>query len=118
MRWATAWFNPCTLALPQFRLEKEKKQKEPERVKQKTSIQLPQTLTSKREISSPSPSLPLSSSSSPNSNSGGAPVAAPVDQKKVVDAALRMLAEDMLPLRWLTVLLAVTVLTFGQWPED
>ncbi|XP_036959584.1 v-myb avian myeloblastosis viral oncogene homolog-like 2a isoform X2 [Acanthopagrus latus] len=81
-----------------FRLEKEKKQKEPERVKQKTSIQLPQTLTSKREISSPSPSLPLSSSSSPNSNSGGAPVAAPVDQKKVVDAALRMLAEDMLPL--------------------
>lgn len=83
----------------QFRLEKEKKQKEPQKVKQKASIQLPQTSTFRREISSPSPTLLPSSSSSPNSNSGGAPIAAPVDQKKVVDAALRMIAEDMLPLR-------------------
>uniref|UniRef100_A0A3Q0QVU7 MYB proto-oncogene like 2 n=1 Tax=Amphilophus citrinellus TaxID=61819 RepID=A0A3Q0QVU7_AMPCI len=52
----------------------------------------------KREFSSPGPSLPPSSSSSPTSISGTAPPAIQVDQKKFVDAALRMIAEDMLPL--------------------
>ncbi|KAL7398214.1 hypothetical protein ABVT39_006192 [Epinephelus coioides] len=72
-------------------VEKEKKQ-ECQKVKQKTAVPPPQTLASM------SPSLPRSSSSSPSSSSGAAPVAAPVDQKKFVTAALRMIAEDMLPL--------------------
>ncbi|XP_042346909.1 v-myb avian myeloblastosis viral oncogene homolog-like 2a isoform X2 [Plectropomus leopardus] len=74
-----------------IRLEKEKKQ-ECQKVKPKMAVQLPQTSASM------SPSLPRSSSSSPSSTSGAAPVAAPVDQKKFVTAALRMIAEDMLPL--------------------
>ncbi|XP_049437820.1 v-myb avian myeloblastosis viral oncogene homolog-like 2a isoform X5 [Epinephelus fuscoguttatus] len=69
-------------------LEKEKKQ-ECQKVKQKTAVPPPQTLASMN---------PRSSSSSPSSSSGAAPVAAPVDQKKFVTAALRMIAEDMLPL--------------------
>ncbi|XP_076598133.1 v-myb avian myeloblastosis viral oncogene homolog-like 2a isoform X1 [Chaetodon auriga] len=80
------------------RPQKEEKQNESQKVKQRTVVPLPQTLVSKREFSSPSPSLPPSSSSSPSSSSGAAPVAAPVDQKKFADAALRMIAEDMLPL--------------------
>ncbi|GAA6220069.1 uncharacterized protein LOC108891641 isoform X1 [Lates japonicus] len=80
------------------RPEKNKKQKEYQKAKQKTPIPPPQTLASKREFSSPSPSLPPSSSSSPSSSSGAPPAAAPVDQKKFADAALRMIAEDMLPL--------------------
>lgn len=108
-------FTSVLFASLQFRPEKEKKQKEPQKVKQKAFIQLPQTSTSRREISSPSPSLLPSSSSSPNSNPGGAPVAAPVDQKKVVDAALRMIAEDMLPLRWLIVLV---LLQCSRWASD
>ncbi|XP_051281032.1 v-myb avian myeloblastosis viral oncogene homolog-like 2a isoform X1 [Dicentrarchus labrax] len=79
------------------RPKKEKKQKEPQTANGKTAVQLSQTLASRKEFSSPSPSLPPSSSSSPSSSSGAAP-AGPVDQKKLVDAALRMIAEDMLPL--------------------
>ncbi|XP_041802051.1 v-myb avian myeloblastosis viral oncogene homolog-like 2a isoform X2 [Chelmon rostratus] len=79
------------------RPEKEK-QNEPQKVKHKTAVPLPQTFASRREFSSPSRSLPPSSSSSPSSSSGAALVAAPVDQKKFTDAALRMIAEDMLPL--------------------
>ncbi|XP_029994515.1 v-myb avian myeloblastosis viral oncogene homolog-like 2a isoform X2 [Sphaeramia orbicularis] len=59
--------------------------------KKKLTAPLPRTMT-------PSPSLPHSSSSSPSSSSSGTPAAAPVDQKKLVDAALKMVAEDMLPL--------------------
>lgn len=76
--------------------EKEKKQNQPQ-IKKKTVAQSPQTSASKKEFSSPSPSLPPSLNSSPNSSLGAA-AAAPVDQKKFVDAALRMIAEDMLPL--------------------
>ncbi|XP_029292321.1 v-myb avian myeloblastosis viral oncogene homolog-like 2a isoform X2 [Cottoperca gobio] len=78
------------------RLEKEKKQECQKKVKQKTPILFPQTLASM------SPSLlrssSSSSSSSPSSSSGAAPAAVPVDQKKFANAALRMIAEDMLPL--------------------
>ncbi|XP_068589647.1 v-myb avian myeloblastosis viral oncogene homolog-like 2a isoform X2 [Cebidichthys violaceus] len=63
-----------------------------QKVKQKTAALLPQILQST------SPSLPHSSSSSPSSSSGAAPAAAPVDQKKLTSAALRMISEDMLPL--------------------
>ncbi|XP_074500865.1 v-myb avian myeloblastosis viral oncogene homolog-like 2a isoform X2 [Sebastes fasciatus] len=70
------------------------KEKKPvcQKVNQKTAVLHPQTLPSM------SPSLPPSSSSSPSSSSGAAPAAAPVDQKKFTSAALRMIAEDMLPL--------------------
>ncbi|XP_054465459.1 v-myb avian myeloblastosis viral oncogene homolog-like 2a [Anoplopoma fimbria] len=70
------------------------KEKKPvcQKVKQKTAALLPQTLASM------SSSLPHSSSFSPNSSSGAAPAAASVDQKKFTSAALRMIAEDMLPL--------------------
>nr|XP_046252311.1 v-myb avian myeloblastosis viral oncogene homolog-like 2a isoform X2 [Scatophagus argus] len=76
--------------------EKENKQKEPRNFEQKMAVPPPQMLACRRE--SPSPSLPTSLSSSPSSSSGTAPVAVPVDQKKFADAALRMIAEDMLPL--------------------
>nr|XP_043894471.1 v-myb avian myeloblastosis viral oncogene homolog-like 2a isoform X1 [Solea senegalensis] len=76
------------------RLDKEKKQ-ECQKSKQKMNVPPPQTSASVREFS-PSPSLPRSSISSPSSSSGTLPAA--VDQKKLVNAALRMIAEDMLPL--------------------
>ncbi|XP_032364673.1 uncharacterized protein LOC116692792 isoform X1 [Etheostoma spectabile] len=69
----------------------EKKQ-DCQKIKQKTAVLLPQALASR------SPSLPPSSSSSPSSCSGAALAAAPMDQKKFANAALRMIAEDMLPL--------------------
>uniref|UniRef100_A0A3B4UU27 V-myb avian myeloblastosis viral oncogene homolog-like 2a n=1 Tax=Seriola dumerili TaxID=41447 RepID=A0A3B4UU27_SERDU len=68
------------------------------KAKQQTAVPSPQTLASRREFSSLSPTLPPSSSSSPSSSSGAPRAAAPVDQKKFADAALRMIAEDMLPL--------------------
>ncbi|XP_034392171.1 v-myb avian myeloblastosis viral oncogene homolog-like 2a isoform X2 [Cyclopterus lumpus] len=70
------------------------KEKKPvsQKVKQNTAALVPQTLASM------SPSLPHSSSSSPSSSSGAAPAAALIDQKKFTNAALRMIAEDMLPL--------------------
>ncbi|KAM4610828.1 v-myb avian myeloblastosis viral oncogene homolog-like 2a isoform 2-T2 [Polymixia lowei] len=55
----------------------------------------PQTLASRREYSSLSPSSLLSSGSSPG---GGAPAAQTALQKTLTEAALRMIAEDMLPL--------------------
>ncbi|XP_034027604.1 v-myb avian myeloblastosis viral oncogene homolog-like 2a isoform X2 [Thalassophryne amazonica] len=61
---------------------------------QKMAAPPPQIVPSRKDLCSHSPSLPPSSSSSPSSSSG----AAPVDQKKFADAALRMIAEDMLPL--------------------
>ncbi|XP_010739192.3 v-myb avian myeloblastosis viral oncogene homolog-like 2a isoform X1 [Larimichthys crocea] len=76
------------------RIKKEKKQMEPQKVQHKGDVSVSQILASRREFSSHSPSLPPSSSSSPSSSSG----AAAVDQKKFTDAALRMIAEDMLPL--------------------
>ncbi|KAM7412264.1 hypothetical protein PAMA_021964 [Pampus argenteus] len=78
--------------------EKEKQQKEYKKVKQKMSVLSPQALVARGEVYSRSPSLPSSLSSSPSSSSGTAPSAAPVDQKRFADAALRMIAEDMLPL--------------------
>lgn len=86
-------------ALLQLRPEKVTQNKEPHKAKQKTGVPPPQTSAIKREFSSPGPSLSRSSSSSPSSVSGTAPPATQVDQKKFVDAALRMIAEDMLPLR-------------------
>ncbi|XP_056240852.1 v-myb avian myeloblastosis viral oncogene homolog-like 2a isoform X1 [Seriola aureovittata] len=80
------------------RTVKEKKQKDCQKAKQQTAVPSPQTLASRREFSSLSPTLPPSSSSSPSSSSGAPRAAAPVDQKKFADAALRMIAEDMLPL--------------------
>lgn len=81
-----------------FRPDKEKKQREHQKVKQKTSVLPLQTLAPRGEVSSRSPPLPPSLSSSPSSSSGAAPTAAPVDQKRFADAALRMIAEDMMPL--------------------
>ncbi|XP_030589655.1 v-myb avian myeloblastosis viral oncogene homolog-like 2a [Archocentrus centrarchus] len=81
-----------------LRPEKVTQDKEHHKAKQKTGAPPPQTSALKREFSSPGPSLPPSSSSSPTSISGTAPPAIQVDQKKFVDAALRMIAEDMLPL--------------------
>lgn len=74
--------------------EKDQKQREQQNAKQNTVILAP-----KREFSTPSPSLPPSTSSSPTYSTGAPPAAAPVDQKKFADAALKMIAEDMLPLR-------------------
>ncbi|XP_056278923.1 v-myb avian myeloblastosis viral oncogene homolog-like 2a isoform X3 [Pseudoliparis swirei] len=70
------------------------KEKKPvsQKVKQNTAALLHQTSASM------SPSLPRSSSSSPSSSSGAAPASALVDQKRFTNAALRMIAEDMLPL--------------------
>ncbi|XP_034446570.1 v-myb avian myeloblastosis viral oncogene homolog-like 2a isoform X1 [Hippoglossus hippoglossus] len=61
----------------------------------------PEALASWGQVSSPSPPLSPSTSSSPSSNSGAPPAATAVDQKKFVDAALRMIAEDMLPFSFL-----------------
>ncbi|MEQ2180969.1 hypothetical protein GOODEAATRI_006709, partial [Goodea atripinnis] len=74
-----------------------KQQKESDIAKQKTAVQIQPTSASRRDVSSPSPSLPRSSSSSPSSVV--APPATQVDQKRFAEAALRMIAEDMLPLR-------------------
>ncbi|KAM8863154.1 v-myb avian myeloblastosis viral oncogene homolog-like 2a isoform 2-T2 [Spinachia spinachia] len=63
-----------------------------QKVQQKKAAVPPQTLAS------PSTSLPRSLSSSPSSSSGAATAAAPVDPKMFTNAALRMIAEDMLPL--------------------
>lgn len=79
-----------------LRPEKSMQDKEHHKAKQKTAAPPPQRATSKRESSSPSNSLLPSSKSSPSS--GAAPPAVQVDQKKFADAALRMIAEDMLPL--------------------
>nr|XP_040050321.1 v-myb avian myeloblastosis viral oncogene homolog-like 2a [Gasterosteus aculeatus aculeatus]XP_040050322.1 v-myb avian myeloblastosis viral oncogene homolog-like 2a [Gasterosteus aculeatus aculeatus]XP_040050323.1 v-myb avian myeloblastosis viral oncogene homolog-like 2a [Gasterosteus aculeatus aculeatus] len=70
------------------------KEKKPvcQKVQQKKAAVPPQTSPS------PSTSLPRSLSSSPSSSSGAATAAAPVDQKRFINAALRMIAEDMLPL--------------------
>lgn len=76
-----------------------KKKRVQQKVKQETAVNAPQRAASMGEISSPSPPLSSSLSSSPNSSSGAAPVAASVDQKKFAEAALKMVAEDMLPLR-------------------
>ncbi|XP_047232252.1 v-myb avian myeloblastosis viral oncogene homolog-like 2a isoform X2 [Girardinichthys multiradiatus] len=72
------------------------KQQESDIAKQKTAVQIQPTSASRRDVSSPSPSLPRSSSSSPGSVV--APPATQVDQKRFAEAALRMIAEDMLPL--------------------
>ncbi|XP_072222400.1 v-myb avian myeloblastosis viral oncogene homolog-like 2a isoform X2 [Leuresthes tenuis] len=82
--------DPVNLDVVRF--EKAKQQKEHQRAKHKPAFQT----SSRREVSSPSPSLSLSSSSSPSS--GVALPTVQVDQKKFADAALRMIAEDMLPL--------------------
>ncbi|XP_008287458.1 v-myb avian myeloblastosis viral oncogene homolog-like 2a isoform X2 [Stegastes partitus] len=84
--------------------EKTLQQQEHRKAKQTMAVPPPQALASRRELSSPSPSLPPSSSPSPSpspslsSSSGATPSAVQVDQKKFADAALRMIAEDMLPL--------------------
>ncbi|CAN9515766.1 unnamed protein product [Ophioblennius macclurei] len=74
-------------------------QKEPEKVNPEMAVPPPKALPIKPEPSSPSPpSRPASNSSS--SSSSAAAAAAPgkqVDQKKFAEAALRMIAEDMLP---------------------
>lgn len=79
-----------TLILLQIKSESEKKQ-----VDHIKAVHAAQHAASNGEISSPSPPLPSSLNSSPNSSSG----TAPVDQKRFAEAALKMIAEDMLPLR-------------------
>ncbi|XP_060930984.1 v-myb avian myeloblastosis viral oncogene homolog-like 2a [Limanda limanda] len=69
--------------------------------KQEAADPPPGALASLGEVTSPSPPLTPSSSSSPSPNSGASPAATAVDQKKFVDAALRMIAEDMLPFSFL-----------------
>ncbi|XP_068997170.1 LOW QUALITY PROTEIN: v-myb avian myeloblastosis viral oncogene homolog-like 2a [Embiotoca jacksoni] len=71
------------------------RQKEHQKVKQKTVVPPPLTVATRKEFPQ-SPSLPPSCSSSPSSST--APSTMQVDQKKLIDAALRMIAEDMLPL--------------------
>lgn len=83
-----------TLILLQIKSENEKKHVE-QKVKQNTAVHASQRVASHGETLSPSPPLPSSLNSSPNSSSG----AAPVDQKKFAEAALKMISEDMLPLR-------------------
>ncbi|XP_056155387.1 v-myb avian myeloblastosis viral oncogene homolog-like 2a [Lampris incognitus] len=78
--------------------QKEAKTQDLTRTKQKTVISPPQTLTSRREFSSCSPSSLPSAGSSSSSTSSVTPVAQAVLQKKLTNAALMMIAEDMLPL--------------------
>lgn len=75
-----------TFILLQIKSEKEKKHVD-QTVKQIKAVR-GQTLP-------PTPPFPSSLNPSPNSSSG----AAPVDQKRFAEAALKMIAEDMLPLR-------------------
>lgn len=82
------------LILLQIKSENEKKHVD-QKAKQNKSVHASQHAASHGEIESPSPPLSSSLNSSPNSGSG----AAPVDQKKFAEAALKMIAEDMLPLR-------------------
>ncbi|CAK6976363.1 v-myb avian myeloblastosis viral oncogene homolog-like 2a [Scomber scombrus] len=81
--------EPVTPEVLPLSPEKDKKKREPRKVKQKMVAQPVQPLV---------PSLPPSSSSSPSSSSGAVPAASSVDQKRFADAALRMIAEDMMPL--------------------
>lgn len=83
-----------TLILLQIKSENEKKHVG-QKVKQNKAVCASQHAASQGEMLSPSPSLPSSLNTSPNSSSG----AAPVDQKKFAEAALKMIAEDTLPLR-------------------
>lgn len=78
----------------QVKSENEKKPLD-QKLKQNKAVHASQHAATHGEILSPSPPLPSSLNSSPTSSSG----AAPVDQKKLAEAALRMIAEDMLPLR-------------------
>uniref|UniRef100_A0A3P8T1I5 MYB proto-oncogene like 2 n=1 Tax=Amphiprion percula TaxID=161767 RepID=A0A3P8T1I5_AMPPE len=71
-----------------------KQQKEHHKVREMMSVPPPQALVSKRGLSSSSSNPSPTPSPSPSSSSG----AVQVDQKKYADAALRMIAEDMLPL--------------------
>lgn len=80
--------------LLQIKSENEKKHVD-QKAKQNKSVHASQHAASHGEIVSPSPPLSSSLNSSPNSSSG----AALVDQKKFAEAALKMIAEDMLPLR-------------------
>ncbi|XP_054905900.1 v-myb avian myeloblastosis viral oncogene homolog-like 2a [Poeciliopsis prolifica] len=75
-----------------------KQQKVSDKVKPKAAVPTLPTSAPRRDMSSPCPSLSRSSSSSSSPSSAVAPSATQVDQKKFVDAALRMIAEDMLPL--------------------
>ncbi|CAJ1085564.1 v-myb avian myeloblastosis viral oncogene homolog-like 2a isoform X2 [Xyrichtys novacula] len=74
-----------------------RQEKEAKRIKhnQKTAVPVPQTSDTLREFSPPSLSH---LSPSPSSSAGAARAAGPMDSKKIVDAALKMIAEDMLPL--------------------
>ncbi|XP_074538575.1 v-myb avian myeloblastosis viral oncogene homolog-like 2a isoform X2 [Halichoeres trimaculatus] len=77
------------------KLGKPNKEGEDNIINQKMAVPIPPSLESLRESSSPSPSC---LSTSPSSSTGATPAAGSVDNKKIVDAALRMIAEDMLPL--------------------
>lgn len=83
-----------TLILLQMKSENEKKHVD-QKVKQSKAVHASHHAAPHGELLSPSPPLPSSWNSSPNSSSG----AAPIDQKKFAEAALKMIAEDMLPLR-------------------
>nr|XP_020473974.1 uncharacterized protein LOC109970622 isoform X2 [Monopterus albus] len=78
--------------------EKEKKQMEHHNAKQNVVVPPPHSLAPRRRLPSLSPSLPPRLSSSPSSSSAAPSAVTLVDQKKFAEAALRMIAEDMLPL--------------------
>lgn len=79
-------------------VEKETKPVEPQKTNPKPQVPPAQTVTQRKELTSGSSSVTNRSGSRPISSSGTAKASAAVDQKKLVDAALRMIAEDMLPL--------------------
>uniref|UniRef100_A0A1A8LI29 Myeloblastosis oncogene n=1 Tax=Nothobranchius pienaari TaxID=704102 RepID=A0A1A8LI29_9TELE len=90
--------NPVSPEVDVFQVtaQKVKQEKGREKAKQKTAAQTRQNSASRKEESPPSSCLPPSSSSSSNSvAASGAPL---VDQKRFAEAALKMIAEDMLPL--------------------
>ncbi|XP_061591015.1 v-myb avian myeloblastosis viral oncogene homolog-like 2a [Cololabis saira] len=81
--------------VPQAAMPKKAKlQKEPQKAKLKTAVKTP--FASRSDISSSTPLMPPNSSSSPSSSAASSILQ--VDQKTYTDTALRMIAEDMLPL--------------------
>ncbi|KAF7651216.1 hypothetical protein LDENG_00113940 [Lucifuga dentata] len=91
-RWKK-YLDPCIIRDSWSKEEDEKHSKEHLKPKKMTAIPPPQTIESQRKYSSRNPSL-----SSPSSHSGFAPAASSADQSVLMEAALRMIAEDMLPL--------------------
>lgn len=95
-----------------MKAEKAKHIKDNERAKQKKLAQTPQNSASRKDGSSPCPYLPHSSGSSPSSVVASA---TQEDQKRFAEAALRMIAEDMLPLRCVLLLMPRSVIRLVEF---